>query len=96
MGVMRYHGFNKGKACHTLYPSHGGSLGGDRKDSRKKKETNIVRNLEFNRAGIRGKWVLILDDITTRGTSFVQCAEKLYANGAEYVCGFFMGKTVDQ
>ena len=47
-------------------------------------------------AGIRGKWVLLLDDITTRGTSFVQCAEKLYANGAEYVCGFFMVKTVDQ
>lgn len=67
----------------------------DRKDSREKKEANTVRNLEFDRAGIRGKWVLVLDDITTRGTSFVQCAEKLYANGAEYVCGFFMGKTVD-
>ena len=35
------------------------------------------------------------DDVTTRGTSFVQCVNKLYACGAKYVCGFFMGKTVD-
>ena len=67
----------------------------DRKDSREKKQSNTVYNLEFDRSKIHGKWVLLLDDITTRGTSFSQCAQKLYACGAEYVCGFFLGKTVN-
>ena len=67
----------------------------DRKDSRQQKEANTVRNLEFDRRQIHGKWILLIDDITTRGTSFVQCVDKLYASGAKYVCGFFMGKTVD-
>lgn len=67
----------------------------DRKNSREKKDENTVRNLEFDAERIRGKSVLLLDDITTRGTSFIQCAEKLYGCGAKFVCGFFMGKTVE-
>lgn len=67
----------------------------DRKDSREKKQSNTVYNLEFDRTKIRGKWVLLIDDVTTRGTSFSQCAQKLYACGAQYVCGFFLGKTVN-
>ena len=67
----------------------------DRKDSRQQKEANTIRNLEFDRQQIHGNWIILIDDVTTRGTSFVQCVNKLYACGAKYVCGFFMGKTVD-
>lgn len=67
----------------------------DRKDSREKKDENAIRNLEFDAVRIRGKSILLMDDITTRGTSFIQCAEKLYGCGARFVCGFFMGKTIE-
>lgn len=67
----------------------------DRKDSRQQKEANTIRNLEFDRQQIHGNWIILIDDVTTKGTSFVQCVNKLYACGAKYVCGVFMGKTVD-
>lgn len=67
----------------------------DRNNSREKKDKNTVTNLEFDTGRIRGKSILLIDDITTRGISFLQCAEKLYSCGARFVCGFFMGKTVE-
>ena len=64
----------------------------DRKDSRQQKEANTTRNLEFDRQQIHGNWIILIDDVTTRGTSFVQCSNKLYACGAKYVYGFLWGK----
>jgi phosphoribosylpyrophosphate synthetase len=43
---------------------------------------------------VYGKRIILFDDITTRGTSFIQLANQLKANGALEVYGFFLGKTV--
>lgn len=51
-------------------------------------------NLSFDREKIQGKRIFLVDDITTRGMSFVQCARKLKENGAADVVGFFFGKSV--
>lgn len=44
-------------------------------------------NLSFDREKIQGKRIFLVDDITTRGMSFVQCARKLKENGAADVVG---------
>ena len=58
------------------------------------KADNTTRNLRFDREKIQGKRIFLVDDITTRGMSFVQCARRLKECGAEEVIGFFFGKSV--
>ena len=65
----------------------------DRNDSREQKSTNTITNLTFS-SSVSGKRVILFDDITTRGTSFIQVANQLKARGAVEVYGFFLGKTV--
>ena len=65
----------------------------DRSDSRTQKSTDTVWNLSFS-SSVRGKTVVLFDDITTRGTSFIQVANKLKEAGASNVHGFFLGKTL--
>lgn len=65
----------------------------DRQDSRQKKEDDTVGNLQFG-PGVAGKHVLLFDDIITRGTSFVQCAEQIMNKGAASVTGLFLGRTL--
>jgi predicted amidophosphoribosyltransferase len=43
----------------------------------------------------RGKKVILVDDVITRGRTFVQTADKLIANGASSVEGMFVAKTVN-
>lgn len=65
----------------------------DRSDSRTQKSSDTVWNLSFS-SSVRGKTVVLFDDITTRGTSFIQVANKLKEAGASNVYGFFLGKTL--
>ena len=69
------------------------SIVSDRSDSRGQKSSDTVWNLSFS-SNVRGKTIVLFDDITTRGTSFIQVASKLKQNGAANVIGFFLGKTV--
>lgn len=65
----------------------------DRNDSREQKSSNTIANLTFSN-NVIGKDIILFDDITTRGTSFVQVANELKKNGARSVYGVFIGKTV--
>jgi phosphoribosylpyrophosphate synthetase len=69
------------------------SIVSDRSDSRGQKSSDTVWNLSFS-SSVRGKTIVLFDDITTRGTSFIQVASKLKEKGAANVIGFFLGKTV--
>ncbi len=59
------------------------------------KQDDTTWNLWFDREKISGKRIILVDDITTRGMSFVQCARKLMEYGAAEVTGFFFGKSVN-
>lgn len=66
----------------------------DRPNSRREKGEDTLDGLWLNESVFVGKKVLLFDDITTRGTSFVQLADNLISCGASQVVGFFIGKTV--
>ena len=68
------------------------SIAYDRNDSREHKSSNTVANLNFSNS-VYGKNVVLVDDVTTRGTSFLQVATQLKQKGALSVTGFFLGKT---
>lgn len=65
----------------------------DRSDSREQKSSNTIANLTFSNS-VYGKDIILFDDITTRGTSFVQVANELKKKGARSVYGVFIGRTV--
>lgn len=65
----------------------------DRSDSRESKSSNTIANLSFSNA-VYGKDVILFDDVTTRGTSFIQVANELKKKGARSVYGVFIGRTV--
>lgn len=58
------------------------------------KQDDTTWNLFFDAEKIRGRRIVLVYDITTRGMSFVQCARKLMDFGAVEVVGFFFGKSV--
>lgn len=67
----------------------------DRKQLKGKgKDKDILRNLQFTRRYIRGKNVVLLDDVLTTGESFRQLQRKMKQLGALSVIGVFLGKTV--
>lgn len=51
-------------------------------------------NIDFNVRYIKGKEVLLVDDIVTTGDSFIQMKRRLMELGATSVIGLFFGKTV--
>ena len=55
---------------------------------------NKIVNLTFNSKYIKGKHVLLIDDVITTGTSLVQIGKKLLELGAASVRGIFMARTV--
>ena len=65
----------------------------DRENSREQKRSNTIANLNFS-GSVYGKDVILFDDITTRGTSFIQAANALKARGSRSVYGLFIGRTV--
>ena len=60
----------------------------------KGKDKDILRNLQFTRRYIKGKNVVLLDDVLTTGESFRQLKRKMEQLGALYVVGVFLRKTV--
>ena len=60
----------------------------------KGKDKDILRNLQFTRRYIRGKNVVLLDDVLTTGESFRPLQRKMKQLGALSVIGVFLGKTV--
>lgn len=55
---------------------------------------NKIHNLTFNSKYIKGKHVLLIDDVITTGSSLVQIGKKLLELGASSVRGVFMARTV--
>ena len=65
----------------------------DRPNTRGQKVSDTTINLSFL-SSIKGRDIILFDDITTRGTSFTQIADILKAKGARSIKGLFLGKTV--
>lgn len=65
----------------------------DRPNTRGGKREDTLEGLRINGAAFVGKRVILFDDITTTGRSFVQLADNLMDAGATQVVGFFLGKT---
>ena len=59
------------------------------------KSQNPTGDFSFNSNLFRGKKVILVDDVITRGRTFVQTANKLMAHGALSVEGLFVAKTVN-
>lgn len=58
------------------------------------KSDNPTEDFSFNSAYIRGKKVLLIDDVITRGKTFDDTAFKLERLGASEVVGLFIAKTI--
>ena len=58
------------------------------------KGKDTLGNLQFIRRYIKGRHVLLLDDVFTTGESFRQLQRKMKQLGALSVIGVFLGKTV--
>lgn len=59
------------------------------------KSSNPTADFIFNANLLRGKKVILIDDVITRGRTFTQTASKILANGASSVTGMFVAKTVN-
>lgn len=66
----------------------------DRQENKGRRVSNKVFNLSFDDKLLSNKIVLLVDDVTTTGESFIQVADELIKCGAKNVIGFFLGKTV--
>lgn len=51
-------------------------------------------NLQFHPEYIKGKCVLLIDDLLTTGEGFQQTRRKLIEHGAKFVIGLFLAKTI--
>lgn len=58
------------------------------------KVANPTSTFAIRDSVIRGKKVLLIDDVITRGTSFTQMGNRLMSAGAASVFGLFLAKTV--
>lgn len=65
----------------------------DRPNTRGGKREDTLEGLRINGSAFVGKRVILFDDVTTTGRSFVQLADNLMDAGATQVVGFFLGKT---
>lgn len=59
------------------------------------KSCNPTADFDFNSSCFRGKNVILIDDVITRGRTFYDTAVKLENNGARSVTGLFVAKTVN-
>lgn len=81
-----------GIACdfHTIMPiidQESGHIAG--------KKANPAADFNVKRADVAGKNIILIDDIITRGTTFMGTTNKLMANGANMVIGLFLAKTIN-
>lgn len=59
------------------------------------KSADPTENFQFNAEIFRGKKVILMDDVITRGTTFCRTANRLLNLGAGSVEGMFIAKTVN-
>ena len=59
------------------------------------KSSNPTADFCFDSSVFRGKKVIFVDDVITRGRTFVLTADKMIANGATSVEGVFVAKTIN-
>ena len=59
------------------------------------KSDNPTEGFNFNASLFKGKNVILVDDVITRGRTFFDAAEKLRSHGAISVTGLFVAKTVN-
>lgn len=81
-----------GIACdyHTIQPiqdQESGHITG--------KKTNPAENFNIKTSDVAGKNIILIDDVITRGMTFMQITNKLTRNGANMVRGLFLAKTVN-
>ena len=81
-----------GMGCdyHTSLPSQdqeSGHIAG--------KKTNPAENFNIKTSDVAGKNIILIDDVITRGMTFMQTTNKLTRNGANMVRGLFLAKTVN-
>lgn len=58
------------------------------------KPVDPASNFHVEADEVKGMNIILIDDVITRGCTFVQTANKLIANGANDVIGLFLAKTV--
>lgn len=96
--VVRYRSFAEflqretGIPCciSTIEPIHdevAGHLGG--------KKANPAENFRIQSRDVSNMNIILIDDVITRGNTFVRTADKLVANGANQVVGLFLAKTIN-
>jgi len=66
----------------------------DREQMKGQTNQDKLFNLDFNLKYIKGKDILLIDDIFTTGDSFIQIKRKLINLEAKSVIGLFFGKTI--
>lgn len=71
----------------TIHDEVSGYLGG--------KKANPADNFSINSSEVSNMNIILIDDVITRGTTFVRTADKLVANGAKQVVGLFLAKTIN-
>ncbi len=81
-----------GIACdyHTILPiqdQESGHITG--------KKTNPAENFDIKTSDVTGKNIILIDDVITRGLTFMQTTNKLTKNGANMVRGLFLAKTIN-
>lgn len=59
------------------------------------KSDNPAESYTVNSSDVRGKRVILIDDVITRGRTFEQTARKLIDAGAIEVTGLFLAKTIN-
>lgn len=81
-----------GIACdyHTILPiqdQESGHITG--------KKTNPAENFNIKTSDVAGKNIILIDDVITRGMTYVHTTNKLINNGANMVKGLFLAKTIN-
>ncbi len=86
------HREGNGIACdyHTILPiqdQESGHITG--------KKTNPAENFNIKTSDVAGKNIILIDDVITRGMTYVHTTNKLINNGANMVKGLFLAKTIN-
>lgn len=59
------------------------------------KSSDPIASFGFNGNLVKGKKVILIDDIITRGITFTMTADKLFSAGATCVVGLFLAQTIN-
>lgn len=59
------------------------------------KKANPAEDFDIKGENIKGKNIILMDDIITRGNTFIQTANRLEALGANSILGLFVARTIN-